>query len=199
MNSSNLAAVQGDAAFFENNDQILLGRVPTHSILQRDAYEFWVGPAADGTVHWSLDHTIANHVWEFPLMTSVQQVNWHPGLRRYIFANWAWISYDGNPRPDHTPDERNSRTGHQRTQLTFVEGPTPWGPWSIFYRNDNWHGPDGSMGGYTPVFPPAWIEAWEQPLGAGSNDFWMVYTQCCGNPRPPWNHYNFNAQKILLG
>jgi len=35
----------------------------------------------------------------------------------------------GNPRPDHTPDERNSRTSHQRTQLTLIEGPDPWGPW----------------------------------------------------------------------
>jgi hypothetical protein len=36
----------GDSAFFENNDQILLGRVPAEQILERDAYEFWWGPAA---------------------------------------------------------------------------------------------------------------------------------------------------------
>ena len=90
-------------------------------------------------------------------MTSVQQVNFHPGLRKYIFANWAWISYDGNPRPDHTADERNERTGHQRTQLTLVEGDTPWGPWSVFYRDDNWHGPDGSMGGCESHARPRWI------------------------------------------
>ena len=202
---------QGDSAFFENNDQILLGRVPTAKILQREAYEFYYGRAADDTVQWTSDASIATHVWEFPLMTSVQQVNFHPGLRKYVFANWAWISYDGNPRPDHTADERNERTGHQRTQLTLVEGDTPWGPWSVFYRDDNWHGPDGSMGGCepharpllvrthvrrscadTPVFPPAWIG------DGGGDDFWMVYTQCCGNPRPPWNHYNFNAQKVVL-
>ena len=74
-----------------------------------------------GAVQWTSDATIASHVWEFPLMTSVQQANYHPTLKRYIFANWAWISYDGNPRPDHTADERNDRTGHQRTQLSLVE------------------------------------------------------------------------------
>ena len=58
-------------------------------------------------------------------MTSVQQVNYHPGLEKYIFANWAWIDYNGNPRPDHTPDQRNDRTSHQRTQLTLIEGPNP--------------------------------------------------------------------------
>ena len=36
----------GDSAFFENNDQILLGRVPPSQILERSAYEFWWGPAA---------------------------------------------------------------------------------------------------------------------------------------------------------
>ena len=93
------------------------------------------------------------------------------------------------PRPDHTADERNDRTGHQRTQLSLVEAPNPWGPFKIFYRSDSWEGWDGSGGGYTPVFPPAWI---------GEDDLWMVFTQCCGNPRPPLNHYNFNAQHITL-
>ena len=87
---------QGDSAFFENNDQILLGRVPTAQVLDRASYEFYTGPAADGVVEWTSDATIATHVWEFPLMTSVQQVNYHPGLKKYIFANWAWISYDGS-------------------------------------------------------------------------------------------------------
>ena len=32
-------------------------------------------------------------------MTSVQQVNYHAKLDRYIFANWAWVSYDGYARP----------------------------------------------------------------------------------------------------
>ena len=39
----------------------------------------------------------------------------------------------------------------------------------------------------TPVFPPAWLD---------NEGLWMVFTQCCGNPRPPLNHYNFNAQRV---
>jgi hypothetical protein len=178
------------AAFFENNDQMLLGRVDKRSILQRGAYQFYMGANPDGTVGWTSDATVAVPVWSFPLMTSVQQANYHPTLQRYVFANWAWISYDGMPRPDHTVDERNARTGHQRTQLTLVEGETPWGPWKVFYRDDDWGGWDGSSGGYTPVFPPAWLE---------DGGLWMVFTQCCGNPRPPLNHYNFNAQHVVFG
>lgn len=177
------------SAFFENNDQMLLGRVNKHRILDRSAYQFFNGVQLDGADTWTSDSTIAEPVWSFPLMTSVQQVNYHAGAGRYIFANWAWISYDGYPRPDHTEDEKNSRTGHQRTQLLLVEAPTPWGPFSVFYRDDDWSASDGSVGGYTPVIPPAWV---------GKNDFWLVFTQCCGNPRPPLNNYNFNAQHVTF-
>ena len=59
----------------------------------------------------------------------------------------------------------------------------------VFHRDDDWRGWDGSSGGYTPVFPPAWLE---------QGGMWMVFTQCCGNPRPPLNHYNFNAQRVAF-
>jgi hypothetical protein len=179
----------GDAAFFENNDQILLGRVDKRSILDRSAYQFFNGNQVDGTPLWTMDASIAVSVWRYPLMTSMQQANYNRFIQRYIFANWAWISYDGYPRPDHTADERNDRTGHQRTQLTLVEAPAPWGPFSVFHRDDDWSGSDGSSGAYTPVFPPAWI---------GQREFQMVSTHCCGNPRLPLNHYNFNIQRVQI-
>ena len=56
-------------------------------------------------------------------------------MRRKLdkYLGW-WFLRAGNPRPDHTPDERNSRTSHQRTQLTLIEGPDPWGPWRWMKR-----------------------------------------------------------------
>ena len=177
------------SAFFENNDQILLARVPQDSILTRNAYEFFTGLGADGAPSWAFDNTIAVPVFSYPLMTSVQQINFHTPTQRYLMPNWAWISYDGNPRPDHTGDERNDRTGHQRTQLTLFEADEPWGPFRLIYRTDDWRGSDGSTGAYTPVFPPAWM---------GETSVYMVSTQCCGNPRPPLNHYGFNVQRVDL-
>ena len=95
---------------------------------------------------------------------------------------------DGNPRPDHSPDERNARTARQRTQLVMLEAPAPWGPFSQFLRDDNWQYSDGSSGAYTPVLMPSWLDA------AGA---WLVSTQCCGTPQfPPNNHYSFNAQRL---
>jgi hypothetical protein len=40
---------QGDSAFFENNDQILLARVDKGKILDRSAYEFFNGIQLDGS------------------------------------------------------------------------------------------------------------------------------------------------------
>ena len=40
----------GDAAFFENNDEILLGRVDKTQILDRASYQFFNGVGLDGTV-----------------------------------------------------------------------------------------------------------------------------------------------------
>ena len=61
---------------------------------------YFNGLLVDGTTPtWTTDPTIAVPVWSFPLMTSVQQANYHAGLDRYIFANWAWISYDGPTAP----------------------------------------------------------------------------------------------------
>mmetsp|Transcript_17753 Transcript_17753/g.24772 ORF Transcript_17753/g.24772 Transcript_17753/m.24772 type:complete len:175 (+) Transcript_17753:95-619(+) len=171
---------------------MLLGRVQKDQLLNRTSYEFYNGMQPDGEAAWTLDESIAVPVWNFPLMTSVQQINFHNKTGRFIFGNWAWISYDGHPRPDHSPDERNGRTGHQRTQLSLIEAPNPWGPFSVFYTNDNWEMDDGSSGAYTPVFPPAWM---------GDEDMWMVSTQCCigsSHPNTPDNHYNFIVQHVEI-
>jgi hypothetical protein len=96
---------QGDAAFFgassppatcprawhgiepsvatENNDEMLLARVDKHKLLDRSAYQFFNGLQLDGSTSWTTDSTIARAVWTFPLMTSVQQANYHPSLKRY--------------------------------------------------------------------------------------------------------------------
>jgi len=185
---------ENNASFFECNDGAWLGRTPTNasSLPTKAAWEYYVGQNSAGEAQWDEDDTLAVQVLDWPLHTSVQQVNWHPGLQRYILANWVWISMDGYPRPDHSPDERHDRTARQRTWLLLLEAPQLWGPWSVFYSDTNWQYEDGSMGAYTPIFPPQWINTTD-------DSFYMVSTQCCGDPTfPPTNHYSFNAQKVTV-
>ena len=52
---------------------------------------------AGGEIGWSSDDTIAQPVYRDALKDSVQQVNYHAGHKRYMFANWAWVDWDGNP------------------------------------------------------------------------------------------------------
>ena len=215
---------ENNASFFECNDAAWLGRAPVASVMNRSSWEFFIGLDGAGDAQWDADDSIAVAVLDWPLHTSVQQVNWHAGLQRFVAANWVcvagkappshtrgfahpaparhslhpllqqrrWISADGAPRPDHSPDERNARTERQRTWLTLLEADHLWGPWRVFHSDDDWRYSDGSSGAYTPIFPPAWISA-------ADNSLWMVSTQCCGwTPEPPTNHYSFNAQRVDL-
>lgn len=185
------ATMEG-SAFLEQNDAIWLGRVPATELLVREKWEFFVGVDSGGVPRWSSDETIAEPVFEFPLMTSTAQVNWDPHRGRFVFANWAWISADGNPRPDHS----TPRLAIQRTQLTLWEAEQLHGPWSLFFRDDDFRGPDGSGGHYGVLFPPAWQT---------QNESWATWTQCCdwqnkggGGGVTPINHYNFVTQKMVF-
>ena len=184
-----------NASFFECNDAAWLGRARKNATTLpfKSAWEFFVGVDSDGSALYDSDDSLAAPVLDWPLHTSVQQVNWHASLQRFILANWVWISMDGYPRPDHSPDERNGRTARQRTWLTLLEAPTLHGPWKVFFSNDQWQYSDGSSGAYTPIFPAAWINATDE-------SFWMVSTQCCtgANSFPPDNHYSFNAQRVSV-
>ena len=173
----------GNASFFECNDAVLLGRVAQGAVMDRGAYEFFMGLDGSGAPQWSTDDGLAQDVLRWGLHTSVQQVNWHDQLGRFIMPSWVWLSADGAPRPDHSPTlGPGSRTARQRSMLMLLEAEVPWGPWRMFFQDANWQYSDGSSGAYTPVVPPAWAEGEDK-------SFWIVSTQCCGNPQfPPTNH-----------
>jgi hypothetical protein len=67
-----------------------------------------------------------------------------------------------------------------RSQLTLYEAPEPWGPWSLFLRNDNW----GTYGDYQPSFPTKWM---------CDNGRIMVMVSS-----GTWDDYNFTAQKLTV-
>lgn len=164
-------------SYWENGDGILLGRVPKGRLLERDAWEFCTGVDAANQPSWGRDEAQAQPVFHYYHMTGENHVSYNAGLKRYIMGNYGFIDRDGNPRPYHQAWPESA----QRSQLTLFEAPEPWGPWSLFYRDDNW----GRLGGYQPNFPTKWMS--EDGL-----TIWMVSSGS-------YEDYNFTIQKFTLG
>ena len=109
-------------------------------------------------------------------MTGANHVAYNPGIGRYLMGNYGFVDEDLRPRPVHQMRYPESHL----SQLTLFEAPQPWGPWRLFYRNDNW----GTYGDYQPNFPTKWMTA------DGRN----VYMVTSGS----WDDYNLVVQKLAL-
>ena len=93
-------------------------------------------------------------------------VSYNPYLKRYIIANPGFITADGVPTAWHqTPEVRP-----HRTQLTFLESETPWGPWSIFFRYDD-SAPGLASGVYGTSFPSSYM----RPINGTTAEMILFY------------------------
>ena len=101
--------------------RIMLLRVPTATIEDRGAYEFYAGKDSTGEPVWSASIDNEAPIYEdpqgvgpFPLIIYV------PGLDRWVYTN---------QHGDGTDDVA------MRSLLTIAEAPQPWGPWTIVFRD----------------------------------------------------------------
>jgi len=162
--------------YWDNGDFILLGRVPKDQILNRAAWEFFNGADERNEPSWSKDGAQAKPIFYYHHMTGENHIVYNAGLKRYLMGNTSFIDPQGNPRPYHHDWPESTR----RSQLTLYEAPEPWGPWSIFFRDDNF----GRLGIYQPNFPAKW-------MSADGKTLWMVYSGS-------YEDYNFTIQKMTL-
>lgn len=165
-------------SYWENGDYILLGRVPRQKLLDRGAWEFWTGMDKSNQPSWSADDAKAEPVFRFPLMCGEDHVSYNTGIKRYILGNYSFLDRQGRPLPYHSkpfPPE-----SVERSQLTLFEAPEPWGPWSLFHRDDCW----GTYGDYQPSFPAKLM----------SEDGREMVMVSAGT----WDDYNFTTQKLKL-
>ena len=162
-------------SYWENNDCLLLGRVPVSRILDRQCWEFYAGSDALHPV-WDRDEKKAQPVFSYYKMTGANHVAYNAGIKRYIMGNYSFIDENLRPRPIHQMRYPESHI----SQLTLYEAPEPWGPWKIFYRDDNW----GPYGDYQPNFPTQWM----------SSDGRIVYMVSSGS----WDDYNLVVQKAAI-
>jgi hypothetical protein len=169
------AANDGNS-YWENGDYLLLGRVPQQHILVRTAWEFFIG--LDGTTpRWDADDELAVPVFCYDHMTGEDHVSHNPGLGRYLLGNYGFVDDDVNPRPNHQGTWPQSA---YRSQLTLYEAVEPWGPWRLFYQDDNW----GTYGNYQPSFPTKWM----------SEDGQTLFMVSSGT----YDDYCFTVQRLVL-
>lgn len=140
-------AADDGGSYWDNGDYILLGRVPMTDILHRDQWEFWTHLDSDGQPQWSADDAMATAVFRYPGVTAENHVSFNAGLGRFIMGNGGFYGPDGRPLPYHTGPR-----GQYKSQLTLYEAEHLWGPWRLFYRNDDW-----GKGNYQPSFPTKWM------------------------------------------
>lgn len=162
-------------SYWENNDALLLGRVPKTQILNRAAWEFYSSDTPSSP-SWSSRESDAKPVFGYYKMTGANHVVYNPGIGRYLMGNYSFIDRELHPRPIHQMGYPESSI----SQLTLYEAPEPWGPWKLFYRDDDW----GTYGDYQPNFPTKWMAA----------DGRLLYMVSSGS----WDDYNFVVQKMAL-
>ncbi len=107
-------------AIVQQPGRVMLVRVPTTSIDDQGAYEFFAGLDSSGEPQWSADPDEQAAIYEdedgvgpFPQMAFV------PGLDRVVYTN-----------------QHGTGSGNEASQsmLTMAEAPQPWGPWHVFHR-----------------------------------------------------------------
>jgi hypothetical protein len=165
-------------SYWENGDCILLGRTPAGHIIDREYWEFYTGLDRGGSPVWEKDSVNAAEIFAYPGMCGENHITYNAGIGRYIMGNYSFLDDEGNPRPNHQgtwPD------GAGRSQLSLYEAKNLWGPWNLFYQDDNW----GFWGNYQPNFPEKWI------YNAGKTMF-MVSAGT-------YDDYNFTVQRIDIG
>lgn len=118
---------------YQPDDQIVLARVPEHSIRDRSAYQFFVRTDDSGAVIWSSDVSERGPLFAYPGHCGRLDVVFNAAIGRYLMAlgfnhHGAWGIFDA---------------------------PQPWGPWTTAFFTDDW----GLGDTHSYRLPSKWISA----------------------------------------
>ena len=152
-------AVSNDSNW-ESGDHLFLARVPRAKMLERAAWEFFAG-TPDAPV-WTKVEDAAKPILRDPGHVGHSDMTYNPGLRRFLLSVFS----DTVPHLE-TATVAATRDWEKQTELQLYEGPTPWGPWAVVYRENPWGGPDHAC--YLPHLPAKW-------LGKDGLTGWMLYS-----------------------
>ena len=134
-------AVSNDGAW-NNGNWMTLGRVRRDRIWRLDPkdWEFVHGYDGKGGVIWRSRWDSALQIFRNPGCTSMTGIHYLATLNLYVLPQWCYTRLDDPVRR------------WKATRLEFYQGSAPWGPWTLFHRQD--FEPEGW---YNPCFPEKFI------------------------------------------
>lgn len=175
-------AVSNDSNW-ESGDHLFLARVHHDKVLQRAAWEFFAG--TEPAPAWTKDEAAAKPVFRDPGHVGHSDMTYVPGLKRFLLSVFS----DTVPHRENATFEETKRW-EKHTELQLYEGPTPWGPWGLVYREEPWGGPDHAC--YLPHLPAKWLDA--DGLGG-----WMLYSgDWEATHHPKGEYYGYMTRKFRL-
>jgi hypothetical protein len=121
---------------YEPADRMVLARVPSHRIRERNEYEFLQAVDADGRVAWTKNVADRGAVFENRGRCYRSGVTYNAALERYL---WCQIIPGGDTRFEGG--------------LSIYDAAEPWGPWTTAFYTEKWDvGP-----GESASIPTKWI------------------------------------------
>jgi len=183
-------------AYWENGDAHFLARVAPESVENAAAYQYYVGLSGGDAARpqWSPDPTQAQPVLSFGRMIGQNDVVYNAHLGRWLVANYGFLNDAGNPWPWHQ-DAWHALNTRRRTQLLMLEAPNPWGPWALFYRDDDFGSAWNASGSYGSTFPALWHRPVNASGPARTAEMVMIFS--CGNGLAGC-HYTLNTAQVTL-
>ena len=158
---------------WDNGSNLRLGRVPSDSIMRREAWEWVCSFTPSGDPAWSYDLEEAIPILSLHRWLSIPEMVYMAGINRYLLFSWRL-------HKDFSPDDG--------TDLLVFESPEPWGPFSLVHFEEYWEGKEFNP--YCPRLPLKWVEpdgitCWLQFSGS-----WSVEGQK--------SYYRSNVRKMRL-
>ena len=162
-------------------NQLVMFRVPKKRVLDRAAYEFFVGLTSDSTAAWTADIRQRGIVHTFPrgwvntprhrqnvLQSWVPSVVYNAPLDLYLMAA-SGVGCDSNG--EWFEKSRPSYLG-------FWTAPKPWGPWRQIHEEAAW------LPGNNPIarcllaaISPKWMAADGKSFWLVSSDYWTAASE----------------------
>ncbi len=126
---------------WDNGSNLRLGRVPSDSIMRREAWEWVCAFDPSGEPAWSYDLDEAVPVLSLHRWLGMPEMVYLAGIKRYLLFTWRL-------RKDFSP--------YDGTDLLAFESPEPWGPFKLAHFEEHWEGK--SFNPYCPRLPLKWME-----------------------------------------